>query len=70
MTLVLLVGSVVCGYLLSSPSMGNSVKGSEPFESWLKGPCSSLMWGGVELAEGGGREVGSNRNCRKRTRDD
>ena len=61
-----LVGSVVCGYLLSSPSKGNSVKGSEPFERWLEGPCSFLVWGGVELAEGGGREVRLNRNCRKR----
>ena len=61
-----MVGSVVCGYLLSSPSKGNSVKGSEPFERWLEGPCSFLVWGGVELAEGGGREVRLNRNCRKR----
>ena len=60
----------MCGYLLSSPSQGNSVKGSESFESWLKGPCSFLVWVGVELAEGGGREVGLNRSCRKRPQED
>ena len=57
---------MVCGHLLSSPSKGNSVKGSEPFESWLESLCSFLVWGRVELAEGGSREVRLNRNCRKK----
>ena len=56
---------MVCGHL-SSPSKGNSVKGSEPFESWLESLCSFLVWGRVELAEGGSREVRLNRNCRKK----
>ena len=70
MTSVSLVGSLECGHVPLFPSEGTPVKGSEPFESWLKGPCSFLMWGGVELPEGAGREVGLNRNYRRRTRGD
>lgn len=31
------------------------LKGTEPFENWLERPCTFLMWGGVELPEGGDR---------------
>lgn len=55
MTSVASVGSLECGHVPLLPSEGTAVKGSEPFESWLKGPCSYVgrcgtscgsWWGG------------------------